>query len=297
VATSGGTTTSVDSNVLVPHTDEFDISYSRQFWGEASTRVAYVRKMFRDLYANRNILREGHFTVPFTTLVPITNFDTGAQGTQTFNLLDIPSSLRGQVQNQIGTVPDGWYDYDTIELAFTKRFSRGLFLDTSFDYLHRNELRANSASTNPFVTDPLGIGYFQDVYPAVPNRQTSSNWQFHLSGRYNLPFELGIGGNVQMQSGWPYARLITVSLPNAGSQTFFADRIANRRSDTVPLVGFRVDRAFPVGARHVQVMLDLFNVLNSNAITNFALGNGATYDKIIATLQPRTVELGVRLQF
>src|SRR5262249_23637284 len=119
----------------------------------------------------------------------------------------------------------------------------------------------------------------------------------HLSGRYSLPFALGIGGNVQMQSGWPYARLITVSLPNAGSQTFFADNIANRRSDTVPLVGFPVDPAVPVGAHPGQVMLVLVNGLKCNAITNFALGNGATYDKIIATLQPRTVELGVRLQF
>jgi hypothetical protein len=297
VATSGGATTTVDPSIVVPHTDEFDVSYSRQFWGEASARVAYVRKMFRDLYVNRNILREGQFTVPFTTPVTITNFDTGAQGMQTFNLADIPSSLRGQVQNQFGTVADGWYNYDTIELAFTKRFSRGLFLDSSFDYLHRNELRANSASTNPFSTDPLAIGYFQNVYPTVSNRQTSSNWQFHLSGRYDLPFEIGVGGNVQVQSGWPYARLITVSLPNAGLQTFLSDNIANRRSDTVPLVGFRADRSFPAGAHRVLIMLDLFNVLNSNATTNFALGNGSTYDKIIAALQPRTVELGVRLQF
>ena len=131
----------------------------------------------------------------------------------------------------------------------------------------------------------------------MPGRQTSSNWQFHLSGRYDLPHGIGLGGNVQVQSGWPYSRLITVSLPNAGSQTFFVESIANNRSDTVPLVGFRVDRAFPAGAHRVQIMLDVFNVLNSNAITNFALGNGATYDKIIATLQPRTVQVGARLEF
>jgi hypothetical protein len=100
-----------------------------------------------------------------------------------------------------------------------------------------------------------------------------------------------------VQSGWPYARLVSVSLPNAGTQTFFAEDIANNRSDTVPLVGVRVDRAFPYGTHKLLVMLDVFNVLNSNAITNFALANGANYDKIIATLQPRTVEFGVRLEF
>jgi hypothetical protein len=297
VATSGGATTTIDPNIVVPHTDELDLSYSRQFWGESSARVAYVRKMFRNLYANRNILREGQFTVPFTAAVPITNFDTGAQGVQTFNLMDIPTSLRGQVQNQFGTVADGSFNYDTIELAFTKRFSRGLFVDSSFDYLRRDELRQNAASTNPFNTDPLGIGYFQNVNPIVSNRQTSSNWQFHLSGRYEFPFQIGVGGNVQVQSGWPYARLVSVSLSNAGTQTFFVENIANNRSDTVPLVGVRVDRSFPFGSHRALVMLDLFNLLNSNAITNFALGNGPTYDKIIATLQPRTVQFGARLEF
>jgi len=297
VATSGGATTTIDPNIIVPHTDELDLSYSRQFWGESSARIAYVRKMTRNFYANRNILRDGQFTVPFNAAVTITNFDTGVQGVQTFNLMDIPASLRGQVQNEISNVADGSFNYDTIELAFAKRFSHGLFLDMSFDYLHRDELRSNGASTSAFGTDPLGIGYFQDVNPAVPNRQTSSNWQFHMSGRYQLPYQIGVGGNVQVQSGWPYARLVPVSLPNAGTQTFFAENIADNRSDTVPLVGVRVDRSFPYGAHRVQVMLDLFNLLNSNAITNFALVNGATYDKIIATLQPRTVQLGVRLEF
>lgn len=298
VAASGGATTTIDPNIRVPHTDEVDVSFSRQFWGESSARIAYVRKMYRDLYANQNILRQGQFSVPFTAAVTITNFDTGVQGVQNFNLMDIPVSLRGQVQNQIGNVPDGSFNYDTIELAFTKRFSRGQFVDSSFDYLHRDELRQNSASTNPFQTDPLGITYFQNVNPSVPNRQTSSNWQLHLSGRYVLPFEIGVGANIQVQSGWPYSRLVTVSLPNAGTQTFFAENISDNRSDTVPLVGFRVDRSFPFSGGHrAQVMVDLFNLLNSNAITNFALGNGATYDKIIATLQPRTVEFGLRLEF
>jgi hypothetical protein len=259
--------------------------------------VAYIRKNFRDLYANRNILREGQFTVPFNATVPIVNRDTGPQGSQTFPLMDIPSALKGKVQNQFGTIASGSYNYDTIEFAFTKRFSRGLFVDSSFDYLRRDELRSNSASTNPFSTDPLGIGYFQDVNPAVANRQTSSNWQFHASGRYQFPYQIGLGGNVQVQSGWPYARLVSVSLPNAGTQTFFAEDIGNNRSDTVPLVGVRVDKAFPFNGHRVLIMADVFNLLNSNAITNFALGNGATYDTIIATLQPRTVQFGVRLEF
>src|SRR5450759_2979041 len=112
-----------------------------------------------------------------------------------------------------------------------------------------------------------------------------------------MPFAIGIGGNVQVQSGWPYARLITVSLPNAGTQTFFMENINDNRSDTVPLVGLRADKSVHFDTHKVLFMFDVFNALNSNAVTNFALVNGATFNKIIATLQPRTIQFGARLEF
>ena len=51
---------------------------------------------------------------------------------------DIPTALKGHVQNVITTMPDsangGAENYDTIELAFNKRFGSGFFLDSSYDY-------------------------------------------------------------------------------------------------------------------------------------------------------------------
>jgi hypothetical protein len=305
VATSGGTSTTIDPNMQVPHTDEVDLSYERQFWGESSLTVAYVRKMQRNEYATFNQARDGQFNVPITVPVTLYNYDgskTGAaQGTQDFNLMDVPTSLKGIVQNQMANVPDsvggGSYNYDTMELAFNKRFTGGFFLDSSFDYVWRNELRQNSSSGSPFGSDPLGVGYFQNVYPTVSNRQTSTNWQAHVSGNYVFPYQIGVGLNMQVQSGWPWARLVSARLPNAGTQTFFLENIDNNQSDTTPLTNLRVDRAFTFGAHRLTVMLDLFNLFNSNAVTNFNLRNGSSFNEIIATLQPRTAELGLRFEF
>ena len=66
-------------------------------------------------------------------------------------------------------------------------------------------------------------------------------WQARLSGRYAFPHAIGVGANVQVQSGWPWARLVSVVLPTAGTQTFYQEDIGNNRSDTVPLVGLRAD--------------------------------------------------------
>jgi len=62
-----------------------------------------------------------------------------------------------------------------------------------------------------------------------------------------------------------------------------------------------VDKAFRVGKYRLTGMFDLFNSLNSNAVTNFILtqGSNATngFNKIIATLDPRTAQFAVRLDF
>ena len=44
-------------------------------------------------------------------------------------------------------------------------------------------------------------------------------------------------------------------------------------------------------------MVDVFNALNTNAVTNFNLLNGANYNKINATVDPRTIQLGFRVEF
>ncbi|MEW6322284.1 MAG: carboxypeptidase regulatory-like domain-containing protein [Acidobacteriota bacterium] len=302
VASAGGSSTTLDPDLETPYTDEFNVSYERQFWGESSVRVAYVRKMTRNEFTTINVVREGQFTVPRDIPVTIADFVNGTTGVQTFRVFDIPDALRGQVRNVVMNIPEsaggGDYDYDTLQFAFNKRFSRNLFVQSSFDYQWRDELRQNAASTSPLVSDPLGINYFQNVFPDVSNRQESTNWQARVLGRYTFPYEIGVAGNVRAQSGWQYARLIRVSLPNAGTQTFFQEDIDNNRSDTVTLVDVRVDKTFALGGRfRVSAMLDVFNLFNTNAVSNFNLLNGSQFNRIIASLDPRTAMLGARFEF
>jgi len=217
--------------------------------------------------------------------------------------MDIPASLRGQVRNVVTNIPDtvggGSYDYDTLQLAFNKRFAGGLFVQSSFDYQWRDELRAASATTSPLDSDPLGVGFTQgqEAYPAVSNRQRSTNWQWRAMGRYVFKCDIGTAVNLRAQSGWPYSRLVVASLPNAGTQTFFLEDIENNRSDAAVLLDIRVDKAFRFGRYELSVIGDVFNALNSNAVTNFFLTNGANYNKIIATLDPRTAQVAVRFTF
>ncbi len=102
-----------------------------------------------------------------------------------------------------------------------------------------------------------------------------------------------------MQSGWQYARLISVKLPNAGTQSFWmTDLGANsQRSETVPLLNLRLDKAFSFAGHRLTGMIDLFNVLNAAPVVNFNLSNGSRFNQVNGVLDPRTLQLGIRFEF
>lgn len=303
VSSSGGTSTTINPDMKKPYADEYDLSIERQFWGESSVRVAYVRKKTANEFGTINAAREGKFTIPTVVTVNTADFVNGTTGKTSYNLLDIPAGL--SPVNVIDNIPDGSYKYDTLQFAFNKRFGTGLFIQSSFDYQWRDELRGGtqgttttiSPSTSPLNSDPLPIGYFQNVNPAVSNRQQSTNWQGRAIARYVFKYDIGVATNFRAQSGYAFSRVLAVSLPNAGATRFYDQNISDNRSDTVPILDFRVDKAFKIGRYRVTGMFDAFNVTNSNAVTNFNLINGTGYNQIISTLDPRTLQLGVRFDF
>lgn len=299
VASSGGTSTTLDANLKTPHANEFSVSLDHQFWGESSVRLAYVRKMVRDEFATINKAREGQFTEPKQVSITLREFGSTTTENRTYTVYDIPASLRGVAQNVVMTIPDGDMNYDTLQFAFNKRFSRGLFVSASYDYQWRDELRANSASTSPLNTDPIAPQtYFQNVNPDVPNRQSNTNWQARAMARYVWKWDVGTAANLRWQSGFAYSRILQATGLVAGTQSFFQEPIENNRSDDVAILDLRVDKAFRFKDRYrVTLMGDIFNLLNTNAVSNFVLVNGVNYNKIIATIDPRTAQIALRFDF
>jgi hypothetical protein len=307
----GGVATTLDPSFRIPSAHEISGAVEHQFRGDSSMRIGYVRKLSRDNWGIINVAREGQFTVPFTTSpVNLVNYSADSPSGQVvgqgrFELMTIPASLTGIVRNLITNVPDGAWTYDTLTMVFQSRVGPRVFLQGGFDHEWRNEQRGGSSmtasaltvSTSPLDSDPIGIGYFQNVRPDVPNRQRSTTWQLHALGRCDFPHQVSVAANLRMQSGWPYARVVQVPVPGLGSQAFLFDNIAKHRSDTVPILDVRVDKSVRLGRSTFSAMLDVFNVMNSNAVTNFVLTNGASFGQIISALDPRTAQVALRLAF
>jgi hypothetical protein len=296
----GGADAPVDPNLRTPYTEEYSGTMEHQFWGESSVRLTYVRKNSKDFmpfYYNPYVPAwDGRLTVPTRQVT--------SDG-RVFNLVDIPASLASQSSALYTNIPNSDFHYDTIEVAFNKRFSSKFFVQTSADYQWRNELRSADipdwGNTTPLATDPIGVNYFVNVNPSVSNRQKTTTYHFQLMGRYTLPYEIGFAANYRYQSGFPYSEVITDADTSPGLNVtpspFFVEDLKNNRSDNVSLLNFRIDKGFTFAGHYkLTGIFDLYNVTNANPVTNFSLANG-NFRSIIAVLDPRVAQVAIRFEF
>ncbi|HEV3062061.1 MAG TPA: carboxypeptidase regulatory-like domain-containing protein [Vicinamibacterales bacterium] len=302
----GGADAPVDPNAKTPHTDEYSFTVEHQFWGESSLRGTYVRKMQKDFlpfyYTSLVSAWIGSNGQQLTT-VPVNQVVNGV----TYNLMDVPNSLASQTGGVYTNYPNSDFTYDTIEFAFQKRIGPKIFIQASADYQWRDELRSadqvnsTGGSTSPLSTDPLGVFPQISVNPSAPNRQKTTMYHAQLAGRYLFPYDVGFGVNYRFQSGFPYALIVpdgTVNLNVCNFEcSFFTQNLDQNRSESVNLLNFRIDKSVPISGRFkASVMLDIYNVLNADPVTNFNLAVTAPRT-VIAVLDPRVFQLGFRFEF
>jgi carboxypeptidase family protein len=296
----GGASASVNPNLRTPFVDELSGSLEHQFWGESSARLTLVRKNSRDFvpfyYSPYIPAWIGQLTVPTKVTVA-----SPSGQPETFHVLDIPESLTGLSDAVFDNIPDSDFHYSTIELAFRSRIGHRFFVQVSGDHQWRDELRTadipNWGAADPLSTDPIGVNFFLNPNPAVPNRQHTTTYHLQALGRYELPLDVGAAVNFRYQSGFPYARIIPDGeLPNLSPAPFFVENLDRHRSDDVALLNLRIDKLFAIGRTRLRVMFDLDNALNANPVTNFNLLND-DFGHIIAVLNPRVAQVGLRVEF
>jgi hypothetical protein len=297
--------TPVNPDMAASYADEFSASVEHELMPDTSLRFSYVRKQFRNDYGNWNsaqVIPLLENPVPYITTC---NGCPGSFAGATLNLVRVPDAAANAQSPGFDTFPGG-YDsdnWDTFQISFQRRFSEDFFVQTSYDYQLRDERRrASAVNTSPLVADPLQGGgqnnFWQNHNPSVDNFQDNSNWNFRLLGRYVLPKEIAFSANLRVQSGWPWAPIYPVAVPGSGTVNVFLEDIDNNYSETVSIFDIRVEKIFSFGGRYkVTGMLDVYNVFNSNADTNFTITTGRSFNNIIAALDPRAIKIGARFQF
>ncbi len=306
----GGGSTEIDPDVPLPYSDQYQISLEHQFSGETAVRAMYVRKTQERLGLAGQTVNLSQ--APFLT-VPFQAEDPGSPGSM-LNLWTTPADRFG-ANNIVTEYPNAnSWNYDTVTFAVEKRWTQNFFVNGSIDYQWREEgRRADSISSSPLEADPIAVGWYQNHSRDVDTIQSSTNWGFKGLARYTFAHDIGVATNMRVQSGWPYARRVDMRIfagtgvdgpdagPSLGTQRFFVEDIKNNRSESVPLWDIRIDKAFNLGEGgsygQFTIMADIYNILNSNAVTNFNLRTGDDFGEIFAALPPRTLKIGFRWTF
>jgi hypothetical protein len=174
-----------------------------------------------------------------------------------------------------------------------RRFSGKWMMLTSVGYtwstMIHNQNAARSFSYRPF-----------DLMWGDEGRETSTLWNYKIIGRYVLPLEIGFSGSWKVQSGFNYARTISVAMPVEGARTIRVEPIDSNRYPAVAILDLRLDKSIDMGKfGKFQPMLDVFNLMNSGVPTTVRTTNTATapFQEVTAILNPRVIRFGVRYNF
>jgi hypothetical protein len=292
-----------DPNIRRPYQWEYNLGVQREVMPGVSVSANWVRRDFRGLFWTDNVLTtfDDYTTVQvpnpldLRTPIPIYNLDR---------------SKLGLVQQVDRNSDRNRRYYDGVDIGVTARVGAGtVFGGTSI---------GRQTFVNCEVDDPNSLRFCDQRDLDIPFLA-----QFKLAGSYPLPFQLQVSGTWQGYPGVPTGTarqdvLYTTALNRVEDPSLNVNYIVDRTivpsltqaSVTVPLIppgssyldrwnqiDVRLARKFTVRGVRGQGQLDVFNLLNANAILGEVETFGSSLHRPMAILQGRLFAVGVQLNF
>ena len=288
ISASGAANNILNTELEQPVTHEVSFSYERELANNFSAKALYVFKRQNNLYDQVNILR------PYSAWnIPITRVDPGpdriagnADDAGPVTFYDYDPAYRGSAftGNQFVNSPDARDDrFSTLEFTLNKRMSNRWEMLASFsDTKNHRWIRSIPNSPN------------DEFFPL----DETWDWQFKLTGTYQLPFGFYTSAFLQHLAGDPLQRTNNfASVPNATTVTLRLEPLGARREPNVNVLNLRGSKKFSFGTRRVELDFDLFNALNSNSATAITTTSGPSFGAITTIVPPRIARFGVTFAF
>lgn len=246
-------TISVDPDYLRPYTDEITGGFDHELFPSLRLSVALTHRVERNPQATSNPAN------PYDTFLT-TRVDTGRDGVAgtsddgTFQFYNRTSTA----VNQTFFTNDRNFrqTYNGIEISGTKRMSNRWQMLMGYTF-SRTRVEGVSVNVNPNAL----INAEGPVTGQIGDRPH----QFKVTGTYVLPwYEIGLAGNLNMQSGAAITRQFTVAQTVGGNSTVNVEPLGSYRLDQRTAADLRVFKTARFGARSLEVSVDFNNIANTN---------------------------------
>jgi hypothetical protein len=261
---TSGISTSIDSGLKRPYTDEFTAGVEREVIPGVGMQVTYTYRREKDQLATYNPNQ------PFATTLT-TRADSGPDGVagtgddSTFQFYDRVSPIN---LTAVTTDPTLVQSYSGVEFTLDKRMSNRWQALVSYT-LSKARFEDPSININPNsllnasgrLADQTAVG------TVMLNRQVGDRpHNFKLTGSYLLPWgDVLIGANLLAQSGAPVTRYVNTPLTVGGTTNVMVEGAGAHRLPTRTALDLRAQKNIPMGAaRSLDLAMDVSNLLNSN---------------------------------
>ncbi len=296
VGTLGGVASTIDPHLSRPYSYQVVVGYEQQVFGDVRVGATYFYRTNKDQIARYNTaIPSGSYT-PVTTYSatanPILNPYTGKPLTL-YNLAPAYVGKFRYLTTNIAATNNN--SYNAVELSALKRFSHRWQLLTGLT------IQSNTGTYISGITDN-----FTD--PNININRTSSNldqdatYIFKISGQYLEPHtRINAALNYQHYTGYP----IRPTNVYAGS-TYGLDQgpetvalaPSTLSEPNVDNASIRLSRPVTILEQYtLEPTLDLYNLTNSNSVTNKVATYGSSFLKPVDVINPRIVKLGLKFSF
>jgi outer membrane receptor protein involved in Fe transport len=316
-----------DPHLKAPESDELSLTYKQTLGAGLTLGVqAIYSKLLRAVEDRCDVLGNdaaGAFTGNGCVLM---NPGSGSFGRGSFPAFTFPDGTtspilctngfnpqEGRASGACLPLPAAKRTFEGVALTAEERFSAKSYLLASYLYSRLrgnydgtfNELGQASPNTNLDFDYP---GLLQNAYGKLANDRPS---QAKVTGYYSFDFGLTAGLNVYYRSGTPLDRIGSFALSNgAPIPLYLAARGSQGRTPADYDFDLHADYPYVAGPVHVDFIIDLFRVLNRQAVlrTNpffnfdgFMADNGTQtnpqYGVPILRADPRLLRFGMTVSF
>ncbi len=301
----------IDPNLKAPKTTGVVVGVDREVLPNLSVAVNYSYTRTTDLL--------GNFFFDFTPWVGLTTADYSAGTLLSGTLPDgtpyavptyIPSASLIAANNNSRMLSNwsGYYTtYHGVELTMVKRLSHRWMSRASFSYNNAREFygpNPQNHNGNPTRTETEPLVNGGQYAPESGGSGSgeifiNAKWQVNVNGLYQFPYDIDVGASVFGRQGYPYpifqsAKVGTDPAPNV----LLTPHIDTFRYPNLWNGDIRVAKKFALQRANVQLIADLFNVMNSNTelvrVRNITAPN---FHLLAQNLSPRILRVGVKVGF
>ena len=156
----------------------------------------------------------------------------------------------------------------------------------------------------------LGISEYAGDYISTPYCSFGSGYltQVKMLGSYTFPYDIVFAGTLQSIPGPERGAIVTYSSadvaaslgrPLSGGGTVDINIVepGSAYGDRLNQIDIRLSKVFNLGQSRVQVMFDVYNLLNENSVTEEDLNYGPAYLSPIAIMPGRLAKFAFQFNF